>query len=181
MSSGQLVRKIFKLWGWERDPPSDDDLEPTPAQNKAVVRAMHTLVSKLPQYGLIGGQGRTHLYLYDKTNILSVAAAQSRINPTQLVERERAFQKELRAGQKRHRRHNSFPHIAVESLLRDDVKEALDLFERERRNDTSSQAIAEYLNATKPNGIGRPMTANGVDQIMRGLNLNEALAKSWER
>ena len=60
--------------------------------------------------------------------------------------------------------------------MQDEVRAAIDLFARERRNDTSSEAIAEYLNASKPNGIGRPMTADSVDRIMGMLGINKALA-----
>ena len=46
--------------------------EPTPAQRKAVIRAMHSFVRKRQQYALMGGQGRRELYLYDATDPLSV-------------------------------------------------------------------------------------------------------------
>jgi hypothetical protein len=45
-------------WGWT----------PTRAQRKAAIRAMHSFVRKFPRFGLIGGQGRAMLYLYDTTD-----------------------------------------------------------------------------------------------------------------
>ena len=39
--------------------------EPTPAQRKAIWRAMHTVVSKHPQYALMGGEGQSPLWLYE--------------------------------------------------------------------------------------------------------------------
>src|SRR5229473_1210393 len=42
------------------------------AARKAAVRAMHSFVRKFPQYGLMGGKGRSKLYLYDRTDPVSV-------------------------------------------------------------------------------------------------------------
>ena len=39
--------------------------KPTPAQRKAIWRAMYTVVRKYPQYALMGGKGRTSLWLYE--------------------------------------------------------------------------------------------------------------------
>jgi hypothetical protein len=38
------------------------DWEPTNAQRKAVLHAMHTFTKKFPRYALMGGQGRKKLY-----------------------------------------------------------------------------------------------------------------------
>lgn len=38
---------------------------PSPAQRKAVCRAMHSFVRKFPQYALAGGKGRKYLYLFE--------------------------------------------------------------------------------------------------------------------
>ncbi len=46
------------------------------AARKAAVRAMHSFVRKFPQYGLMGGKGRSKLYLYDRTDPISVRWAQ---------------------------------------------------------------------------------------------------------
>ncbi len=45
----------------------DPRWRPTPAQHKAVVRAMHTFIAKFPQYVVTGGQGRTRLALREAT------------------------------------------------------------------------------------------------------------------
>ena len=43
----------------------------TPAQRKAVTRAMHGFVRRHQQYALAGGQGRKRLYLYEPDDPLS--------------------------------------------------------------------------------------------------------------
>jgi hypothetical protein len=50
-------------------------LIPTPAQRKAVTRAMHGFVRRHPEFALVGGQGRTMLYLYELGDPLSVSGA----------------------------------------------------------------------------------------------------------
>jgi hypothetical protein len=51
----------------------------TPAQCKAVVRAMHSFVRKHPRYTLIGGQGRKQLYLYERDDPLSMMWAKLQV------------------------------------------------------------------------------------------------------
>jgi hypothetical protein len=43
----------------------------TPAQRKAVIRAMHSFVRKFPQYAIGGGKGRGRLFLYEPGDPLS--------------------------------------------------------------------------------------------------------------
>jgi hypothetical protein len=47
---------------------------PTRAQVVSVLRAMHSLTRKFPQYALAGGKGREPLWLYDRSDPRSVAA-----------------------------------------------------------------------------------------------------------
>jgi hypothetical protein len=49
---------------WERPPA-------TMAQQKAISRALHSIVRKHPQYALIGGNGRKRLCLYEPADPLS--------------------------------------------------------------------------------------------------------------
>ena len=72
-----------------------DSWDATPAQRKGVVRAMHSFVRKYQQYGLMGGQGRKRLYLYDAADADSVAWARMQVEsrkfvPFSHVERSRA-------------------------------------------------------------------------------------------
>ena len=48
---------------------------PTLAQQKNVVRAMHSFVFKHPQYALAGGNGRKRLYLYEPADRMSALRA----------------------------------------------------------------------------------------------------------
>jgi hypothetical protein len=47
---------------------------PTRAQVVSLLRAMHSLTRKFPQYALAGGKGREPLWLYDRSDPRSVAA-----------------------------------------------------------------------------------------------------------
>jgi hypothetical protein len=50
--------------------------EPTEAQRKAIWRAMHAIVRKFPQYALMGGKGRTPLWLYEPADPFSTLWAE---------------------------------------------------------------------------------------------------------
>jgi hypothetical protein len=69
ISSGQLFYDCYP------DPNRGHGLDhrkPTPAQQKALVRAMHSVVEKFPQYALMGGQGReAPLWLYEPADPMS--------------------------------------------------------------------------------------------------------------
>jgi hypothetical protein len=62
---------------------------PTLAQQKTVVRAMHSFVFKHPQYALAGGNGRKRLYLYepaDRMSALRARLAAERRGPVEFME-----------------------------------------------------------------------------------------------
>jgi hypothetical protein len=61
----------------------DSNWKPSPAQRKAVTRAMHSFVRKHQQYALTGGQGRRQLYLYDTADPLSVMWAKLNVERRQ--------------------------------------------------------------------------------------------------
>jgi hypothetical protein len=55
-------------WGWGL-------YEPSNAQRKAMIRALHSFVRKFPQYALMGGTGRKTLLLYEPADPISTAWA----------------------------------------------------------------------------------------------------------
>lgn len=65
------------------DPPdrhySEPDYMATPTQRSSVLRAMHSFVRKHPEFGLMGGKGRSNLYLYRKDDPLSEVWAKLRL------------------------------------------------------------------------------------------------------
>jgi hypothetical protein len=56
---------------FQRDDGSELKWRPSAPQRQALLRAMHSFVRKYPQFGLIGGQGRKGLYLYEPGDPLS--------------------------------------------------------------------------------------------------------------
>lgn len=66
------------------------DYEPTPAQRKAVVRAMHSFVRKNPQYALTGGRGRKQLYLFEPDDPVSAMWAKLSVERRRFVARSAA-------------------------------------------------------------------------------------------
>src|SRR6187401_1804044 len=52
------VRNQWESWRWE----------PSNAQRKAMTRALHSFVRKFPEYGLMGGNGRKTLILYERAD-----------------------------------------------------------------------------------------------------------------
>jgi hypothetical protein len=68
---GHLQRAILDQLQ-DHEPVSADDLHPdrdaTRAERVSILRAMHAIVRKFPQYALAGGKGRTPLYLYEPGN-----------------------------------------------------------------------------------------------------------------
>jgi hypothetical protein len=72
LDSQRLTHRCFKA-----DPG-------TPAQRKAVSRAMHSFVRKFPQYALTGGRGRSPLSLFEPGDPLSAERAKlSRLSKSQ--------------------------------------------------------------------------------------------------
>jgi hypothetical protein len=66
----------------------------TPAQRKAVTRAMHSYVRKHQRYALAGGQGRMQLYLYEPDDPLSTMWVKMQIanrkrNPVSITQAKR--------------------------------------------------------------------------------------------
>jgi hypothetical protein len=49
--------------------------EPSNAQRKSMIRALHSFVRKFPQYALMGGTGRKSLLLYEPGDPVSAAWA----------------------------------------------------------------------------------------------------------
>jgi hypothetical protein len=77
---GQSGVVLISSWdlAYIYQPPSSVDpsgswlpKDATPAQRKAVIRAMHSFVRKLPQYAIGGGKGRGRLFLYEPGDPLS--------------------------------------------------------------------------------------------------------------
>jgi hypothetical protein len=62
--------------------------EPSTAQRKAMVRALHSFVRKFPQYALMGGKGRKTLLLYEPGDPVSVAWATSMLSASFVSMRE---------------------------------------------------------------------------------------------
>ena len=67
---------------------------PTPAQRKAVVRAMRSFVGKHPRYALTGGQGRRQLRMFDTADPLSVRGASGTPYTKETLRMERDRQRE---------------------------------------------------------------------------------------
>jgi hypothetical protein len=67
---------------------------PTPAQRKAVVRAMRSFVGKHPRYALTGGQGRRQLRMFDTADPLSVRVASGSPYTKETLQMERDRQRE---------------------------------------------------------------------------------------
>lgn len=65
MMAGSLAYYCYRPadsgWGWE----------PTMAQQKSILRALHSFVRKHPEFALMGGQGRKRLYLYEPGDPIS--------------------------------------------------------------------------------------------------------------
>src|SRR5262245_31847446 len=75
LRSSALTFDAFRPADYYRGPRDDDGnliWQPSRANQKAVLRAMHSFVRKFPQYGLMGGKGRKSLYLYEKADPISV-------------------------------------------------------------------------------------------------------------
>jgi hypothetical protein len=64
-------------WNWK----------PSRAQMLAVSRAMNSFVRKFPRFAVMGGQGRKRLYLYDRTDPMSVAWAKASVETKGFVAR----------------------------------------------------------------------------------------------
>jgi hypothetical protein len=76
---------------------------PTIAQQKAVSRALRSIVRKYPQYALTGGNGTKRLVIYEPADPLSVIGAQLTVErgyPVQPFE-VRRYQRRMRAEQRR--------------------------------------------------------------------------------
>ena len=68
-TNGALVG--YQPGGWLRT------FEPSNAQRKAMIRALHSFVRKFPQYALMGGKGRKTLLLYETSDPVSGAWAKA--------------------------------------------------------------------------------------------------------
>jgi hypothetical protein len=66
LSADDIARDVYRCW---------PERHPTRAEYVSVYRAMHSFVRKFPQYALIGGKGRTPLYLYEPDNPRSARTA----------------------------------------------------------------------------------------------------------
>jgi hypothetical protein len=80
------VARFFGLpWGLLCGAYPDSNYSFTPAQRKAVLRAMHSFVCKHQQFALTGGQGRKPLYLYEPDDPLSAMWAKLQVATRKLV------------------------------------------------------------------------------------------------
>src|SRR5512132_1793023 len=73
---------------------SERQWRPSAPQRQAILRAMHSFVRKYPQFGVIGGQGRKGLYLYEPGDPLSALWAKmslERRKPVSLSEARQAL------------------------------------------------------------------------------------------